>query len=218
MANRRHYKKKRGYRRRKRYNAPIMQPRYKGPLTVKVKSKMCYVAPLLQLSASAGSLATYVFSANGLYDPDITGVGHQPRGFDELMGLYNHYTVIGASCTTKWNTNVANGQLVCLAIQGNPNVESNIVDYSEQGNCVTRALADNTAVTITTRVAPLKYLGGKKLGDDDVQGSVSSNPDEQVYFHCACARADGVSAPDASLYVELNYIVVFHEPKDIISS
>ena len=34
-----------------------------------------------------------VFSGNGLYDPDVSGVGHQPLGFDQWMTLYNRYRV-----------------------------------------------------------------------------------------------------------------------------
>jgi len=48
----------------------------------------------IALDAAAGSIANYVFSATGMYDPDITGTGHQPLGFDQWLGLfYNHYTV-----------------------------------------------------------------------------------------------------------------------------
>lgn len=32
-------------------------------------------------------------SGNSLYDPDITGAGHQPYGFDQLANMYNRYRV-----------------------------------------------------------------------------------------------------------------------------
>lgn len=35
----------------------------------------------------------YTLTGNGLYDPDITGVGRQPQYFDELMALYTNYRV-----------------------------------------------------------------------------------------------------------------------------
>lgn len=37
------------------------------------------------------------FNLNSLYDPDRTGVGHQPYGFDQLAALYNRYRVIATS-------------------------------------------------------------------------------------------------------------------------
>jgi len=44
-----------------------------------------------QLTTTSGAVSTYVFAANGLYDPNITGTGHQPMGFDQLLQFYNHY-------------------------------------------------------------------------------------------------------------------------------
>lgn len=39
----------------------------------------------------------YYFNANSLFDPNRSGTGHQPMGFDELSGLYNRYRVRGVS-------------------------------------------------------------------------------------------------------------------------
>lgn len=41
--------------------------------------------------------STYVFNLNSVYDPNRTGVGHQPQGFDQLAALYNRYRVISCS-------------------------------------------------------------------------------------------------------------------------
>ena len=68
-------------------------PKQLSLLGSKVKTKLRYVEYFTLNPAAAGLPATHVFSANGLYDPNITGVGHQPRGFDQLMALYDHYYV-----------------------------------------------------------------------------------------------------------------------------
>lgn len=39
----------------------------------------------------------YNWNINSLYDPDRTGFGHQPYGYDQLSGLYGKYRVIGCS-------------------------------------------------------------------------------------------------------------------------
>lgn len=53
------------------------------PLGKYFKSHNRYVEGFIDLNPGAlGSNAPYTFSANGLYDPNITGSGHQPIGFD----------------------------------------------------------------------------------------------------------------------------------------
>jgi len=41
---------------------------------------------------------------NGLYDPNFTGVGHQPYGFDQLTPFYNNYLVRAFKVTLIANT------------------------------------------------------------------------------------------------------------------
>jgi len=37
------------------------------------------------------------YRANGMYDPYVPLGGHQPRGFDQYMAIYNTYTVLGST-------------------------------------------------------------------------------------------------------------------------
>jgi len=45
------------------------------------------------LSATVGSLGLQQFRANSLFDPDLTGTGHQPYGFDQWKTYYGTYMV-----------------------------------------------------------------------------------------------------------------------------
>jgi len=53
---------------------------------------------------TGSGIGTYLFSCNGLYDPNITGTGHQPLYFDQLSELYDHYRVVSSKITITVNT------------------------------------------------------------------------------------------------------------------
>ena len=42
------------------------------------------------------------FVANGAFDPNLTGVGHQPRGFDQFMAGYETFTVTGSKISVNF--------------------------------------------------------------------------------------------------------------------
>lgn len=46
--------------------------------------------------AGSGAATNYFFRALGCYDPDETGTGHQPMGFDEWSQIYQAYRVISS--------------------------------------------------------------------------------------------------------------------------
>jgi len=45
------------------------------------------------LNAAVGALGIYQFRTNSLFDPDLTGTGHQPYGFDQWKTYYGTYMV-----------------------------------------------------------------------------------------------------------------------------
>lgn len=59
------------------------------------------------LTFSAGNvieplgISEYVFRGNSIYDPDFTGVGGQPYGFDQWTDIYSVYRVYGSKITVE---------------------------------------------------------------------------------------------------------------------
>lgn len=130
-----------GYRRRvyNRRKNPIYKNFYKPYMFTKLR----YVEDHLSMDSATGALTTHVFSANSLYDPDFTGVGHQPFQYDQLCGAapapYYKYTVTGvkASVTVKSDgDNPGNFVLTAYAV-GSP---SSIGLAAEQGLGISKYL------------------------------------------------------------------------------
>jgi len=77
------------------FSAPKLFKPMSAALGNTQRVKMIY-ADYLALNPSVGGLTGKVYAANGLFDPDITGVGHQPSGFDQYKEIYERLTVIAS--------------------------------------------------------------------------------------------------------------------------
>jgi len=67
--------------------------------------KMKYCEAINNVGGPTGAgYGNYQFLANSVWDPNATGIGHQPYGMDTMTSLYNRYRVIsckyviGACC------------------------------------------------------------------------------------------------------------------------
>lgn len=82
-----------------------------------------------------GALAIYVYTTNGLYDPNTTGIGHQPTGFDQLMALYNEYVVIGSTIKVSFtNSDETNAAICGISMLDYSTTDNDWKKYVENGN------------------------------------------------------------------------------------
>lgn len=174
---------------------------------------------------SAGAVpASYVYSLNGLYDPNITGTGAQPRGFDQLMQLYDHYCVIAVRVRIDWSNNLTgNPTHVIAAIRDGSTTSSSLVDYVETGNTKFTTLGTegggNNVKSMYINVNPNKFLGrSKPLSDPNLKGTTSNNPNEQAYLIIAAVNTDEFTNTNINALVTLEYTAVLFEPKVLTQS
>jgi hypothetical protein len=191
----------------------------------KLNRKLIYHERYIQLDPGvSGVVSVQKFSANGCYDPDVTGTGHQPMGFDQIMQLYYHYGVVGSKITASFsNTSATQAQLVGISIVGDSAVSATASELIEQGNTtwlLLGALGSGTdTAKLSLAVNPGKFLGDQNVLDEEsMQGSISANPAEQVYFY---VWAEPLAATDTVLVrmcATIEYQVAFLEPKNPGSS
>lgn len=195
------------------------------PLPLKLKRTLRYMETSVGLNPGvAGSAADYVFSANGMYDPNITGIGHQPIGFDQYMSLYEHFTVIGAKISVVFQ-NTETTYLAWCGIAVRPAATA-IVDGQttmENGMCVVKAFdkagTTNSFGMLTYPLSIGKYMGRKSiLSEDDFRGTSGANPAEQVYFHVFAFPNNAQDIGQITAHVVIDYIAVFTEPKEVAQS
>jgi hypothetical protein len=193
------------------------------PLPHKLKAHLKYVT--YATLAAGVTPGVNVYSANGCYDPDITGAGHQPRGFDQLIALYDHYVVTKSHIKAEF-TNTS-GSCVCgIQLQSSSTAQSDYVDYAEQARCefsIAPYVITSGAVE-RTRVHTLPFAAQEFMGIPDpvtstkLQGGVSANPTDQAFFHVFMQALDGSTGAANNVLVSIEYEVVFIEPVPVASS
>lgn len=163
----------------------------------------------ITLNPGVGTTAYHTFSANGLYDPDISGVGHQPRGFDQWMQLYTRYVVTKAKITIQAtnDNNASSSALVGVAVTTDQLTSSDIRDFTEGRIASYTIVAKDAPRTISQTFDLQSWKKGVKIMSDDViSGSSSSNPGETYFFNVfASAMTNGLDVQTVPLYVTIEY-------------
>lgn len=202
------------------YSFKSFSPTYvSGPLPNSLQAKMRYSTNFSLNVGVAGVADTRVFSANGLYDPDITGVGNQPRGFDQLMTMYDHY-IVTASKITVWSsiqTAESNDQFTHILPRDSNSAFTTPDDIFEYRYHVTKLLgrggdADHSPLKCYMKIG--QFLGGRDpLTDPDLKGTSAANPVEQAFWHVAASSIALADTNGQTLRVIIDYDVLFVEPK-----
>lgn len=185
------------------------------PLPTKLKATLRYFDfPTLDIGV-AGAPATHVYSASDLYDPDRTGAGGQPRGFDQLMALYDHFVVIGSKCVMKLGS-AANTNPVYIAIdlKDTASPDSNLVATGESSFMSWDLHSPAGATTTLVQTYSPKFLGRSyPLSDPDLKGSDAASPDENGFYHIMAASPFQTNEAAVVPCVVVEYTAMFIEPK-----
>jgi hypothetical protein len=175
--------------------------------------------------STANLAAQQAFRLNSLYDPDYSGTGTQPTGFDELMAIYTRYRVLTAK----------------VKVMVMSSLSSPIVEFA----CYPSISATPVSVTSPNRLVPIRYANFTVLGhsqplatveetvfsmadmfgvtrqaildEQSYTGNASTNPSSAAYLHCE-AMARTSSSQTVQLYVAIEFDVIFEELKALNES
>lgn len=183
-----------------------------------------YASGHFGLSSTSGVVSSYVLSANGCYDPDITGTGHQPMGFDQMMAFYNHYCVTHCKLTARFGTAVGSYGTASIRVDADTTPLTDIERIMEFGGNVSvgleaiGAFGANKVLEMSVDIAKLQGISPSALtADSTLRGTAAANPAEQSYFHIQLWNAAGVTVT-ANVYAVMEMRVVFMEPRDVALS
>lgn len=96
---RRFYRRRAHYRRRRTVRVRRSLPLNGFPASQLTRHRYCDNINLYQ--ALPGTPEFYLYGANNGYDPDHSGTGHQPMGWDQMAAIYGDYAVVGSKITIR---------------------------------------------------------------------------------------------------------------------
>lgn len=182
------------------------------------RTTITYVSNFISITSGAAVAGGYVFSANGCFDPDITGTGGQPMGFDQMMIYYNHYAVLNSRCRVVFKATTATQPCVGLAVSGSSTLVTSIEQLLETGKVSWKWLmgagVNGNSCQISAGVNTSLFQGVRDVSDDpDLRGDSSSNPAEQSYYILYVWNPVDSTTCSASVSVRIEYDVLFTEAK-----
>ncbi len=169
-----------------------------------------------------GAVGTFgtesVWRLNSLYDPNFTGTGHQPYGYDQCAVVYNRYKVHAATVELIF-TNPTDDMFVS-AMVNSPNDTVGLTSTlpgqaMERPNVELQTLANaGTRMTRITRRFNLANVIGcsQSQFDADIQdytGLIGANPAKVVFLRIAMADPSGVYSENA-IGVNVLVRITFH--------
>lgn len=221
MAYRRRFRRKYGKRRRFRFKKKarrnrmaVARIRQVSGMPDVLKTRLRYSE---QINLSSATIQTQTFALNGAYDPNITGVGHQPNGFDQFMNFYLEYEVKASKLIML----CSNNSIVEYTIVAYPGTDSTAVSSSaaasEQPYSRQRIIADhrgNNRLTFSNYMG-VRKLEGRTTASVNFVGTASSNPAATRYWHIVAEPQDNTETLNAYLRVQIIYYIKFFKRKNL---
>lgn len=174
------------------------------------------------VNTGTGNAVTHTYAINSAYDPDFSGTGHQPRGFDQWSNFYARYKVHGCKYVTKF---INNGDFpVNFGVVWAPNSNISLVsarDCYEQtyGWCtLVPPKGSNNRVTYSRYMSVRKIIGDHTLGDE-YEAAVTADPVTQVFLKTFTRDSKGaLNAVDCEYDDVLTMYVEFFSRQPITAS
>lgn len=204
-------KNRRFSKRRRNNNAGLTRIRMPSLMPDRLQVKLRYADTFSLVSTGVNQRQ---FSMNGLFDPDLTGVGHQPRGFDQWMSLYARYRVYYAKAFARFmNNSATNGVNVALVMSndGSPGITTRVdmYEYPYSKATLIPQLGSNNIKILKMGNSLRKILSEDKAGIQDMEyaGTPTANPSIQGYIYTYAE--DSVTGAN-NVNTELDMLIIYY--------
>lgn len=191
-----------------------------APIPARFITKMKYAESFV---LSGTGLRTQQMNLNSLFDPNRSGLGHQPYGFDQLCGpsgsaLYNRYRVYKVDYVVVVANDTYNIHYAVLNTNDASPPIGNVSEARENPRCQYKCQnPGGTLKTITGSISLPSLMGRTKaqyMASDNYQSVYSASPNELAVMNIYAQGLNddvGVSMSH-TVNVLLTYHVEFFDP------
>lgn len=185
-------------------------------------TKLKYVT-FQTLSGTSGVIDYHTFAGNSCYDPDVTGAGHQPNGFDEYSTLYYKYRVHGCKISII-GTNVTDAVPTVMGLQTSTDSTYTAVysDMVEQPRTIATVIGgkegQGNSKKLKLYMSAKTLFGEKNIRDEDYSAAVTANPSKLFYYKLFAQASNAASTWQIQANIKLTYYVEFFDRKLLTQS
>ncbi len=171
---------------------------------------------IYQITSTTGSTAKQLLNLNSTFDPDQSGVGHQPLYRDTYAGIYDQYAVISAKIRVTFVSNATTSAMLVGCVIDDDNTASTTLSTLCEQSTGVHWLIPNSSGSLNNHTFYLNWSAMKHLGIDPYTSelyktAVGSNPTEISTLCIWAAPADGTSTTTTTVFVELEQTVLWTE-------
>jgi hypothetical protein len=161
--------------------------------------------------------AAQVYRLNSLFDPNLTGTGHQPNYFDQLTAVYGQYCVTAARCKAQI-MNEGTVEMDCVLVYSDTNLSTQTVENLSEARwskniCLGIQSSGRSVSNLTLGTASIMNLQGERNLNTDPNNYTltSTNPVDPVYCVFKCAASDLTTNVKAIVNFELFFDCLFKD-------
>lgn len=174
------------------------------------------------LSNAASAGANYFWNLNSIWDPNRSGVGHNPSYYKAWSGIYNRYRVMGVKARVTFAYGAEGGSAWGNRVYlyaANDSVQTGDDSQMEQAHMTSGIIHPNgkPVTTLVKYFTPARITGrtlAQYLADDRYQAQMGFNPQEVITLTAGCRNlAPGALASgNVACTIHLTYYVELFDP------
>ena len=217
-------------------NALVSVPRNKLGFPQEMSTTLRFVTTKT-LDPGTNTANGFTLRANGMFDPEYSLGGEQPRGFDQYMELYEKFTVSSAKLSVTFAYRgypgappgavdatgapvqevnakdvdvVAPPSVICLVHKAVAiNAAQTIYQFQEHDRTKWVTITPGgEARTVSTSLTCREFFGKDFLvGSDGYTGTVSADPTNPLYFHVMAGKND--DGADKAVQIMANCVLEY---------